>query len=212
MMCAVFLETLYCICSWVTMKSRKSNYSLCSLLQTLDPRQVKELEVIRQSLAKDTLCNNKELSQIHAHICTCTHIAICSHESHPPSYIQTSTIIILSVCSHASQFVLNHLIQWGHQSSTMKLAQLIGGSVLPAYLYIGLSVWCSHWPTVCLFLFSLVDCIMAHFPDNQVTPGKYYCTLHFRISWMKEMRFLFIVSFAFCSQHFNLAVPLNNCL
>lgn len=37
MMCAVFLESMYCICSGVTMKSRKFNYSLCSFFQTQDP-------------------------------------------------------------------------------------------------------------------------------------------------------------------------------
>lgn len=61
-------------------------------------------------------------------------------------------------------------------------------------LSVCLSVCCSHWPAACLFLFNLLYCIMAHFPDNQVVAGKDNCTFHFRISWMIETRFLFIVS------------------
>ena len=131
---------------------------------------------------------------------------LCSHGCHPPDFIwsYTSSKRPYLTLGTSLSFFLSLFSSWSQHRSTMKSALLIGMSVPPARLY----AWCSH-P---LFLFNLVCCILARFPDNQVLPGKDYCTLHFKISWMKETRFLVIVSScAFCWQYGYLPLPLQSC-
>lgn len=178
---------------YVSVKSRKLSYSLCPLFQTSDLRQVKELEVIRQSLAKRHItqwsCHRHMHVQVHRHTQRNKFPRISIHEAQlweggVETPITRQCIRQgLAVC-FSFQSVSTYIFQSQKQNEIGAINRRVCTSVC-------LWVRCCRWPTTCLFLFNLV--YMAHFPDNQVIPGK-DCTLHFWISWMIEARFWLTVS------------------